>query len=171
VDVGDPGDLVYYEALTGDTAPAQRFVASRDPAAERDTVKVFIDQPLVRALLAVKAHKPMDAVVMMEPARPYQLRDYRVPYLRAQAEAEAGMLDAAVADYRLILNNRGVDPIAPVYSLAHLRLARVLAEQKQTTAAKDEYQAFFDAWRDADVDLPLLAAAKREFAALAQERR
>lgn len=164
VDVGDPGDVVYYKALAGDAGPALRFVASKDPAAERDTVKIFIDQPLVRALLAVKAHKAMEAVRMLEPARPYQLRDYRVPYLRAQAETEAGMLDAAVADYRLILSNRGVDPIAPVYSLAHLKLARVLAQQNQTSAARAEYMAFIQAWKDAD--LPLLAVAKRELNAL-----
>jgi DNA-binding winged helix-turn-helix (wHTH) protein/tetratricopeptide (TPR) repeat protein len=165
VDVGDPGDVVYYEALAGDSGPAQRFVAP-NPATERDTVKVFIDQPLVRALLALEARKPTDAVQALELARPYQLRDYRVPYLRAQAETEAGMLDAAVADYRLILSNRGVDPIEPVYSLAHLKLARVLMKQLQIEEAKGEYEAFFNAWKDADADLPLLVAAKREFATL-----
>ena len=165
VDVGDPGDLVYYEALTGDTGSAQRFVAP-NPATERDTVKVFIDQPLVRALLAVKAHKPMEAVVMLEPARPYLLRDYRVPYLRAEASTEAGMLDAAVMDYGLILSNRGVDPIAPEYSLSQLKLARVLTKLQRIQEAKGQYEALFNAWRNADADLPLLVAAKREFAAL-----
>jgi DNA-binding winged helix-turn-helix (wHTH) protein/tetratricopeptide (TPR) repeat protein len=164
-DVGDPGDVVYYEALTGDAGPAQRFVAP-SAATERDTVKVFIDQPLVRALLDVLAHKPGEAVEMLERARPYQLRDYRVPYLRAEAEADLGQWDAAVGDYRLILSNRGVDPIAPVYSLAHLRLARVLARQGRTAEARAEYGAFLLAWKDADGDLPLLVAAKRELKAL-----
>ena len=163
VDVGDPGDVVYYEALTGDTGPAQRFVAATDPAAERDTVKVFIDQPLVRALLALEAKKPGDAVQALESARPYQLRDYRVPYLRAEAEAEWGRLDAAEGDYRLILDNRGVDPIAPVYSLAHWKLAQVLLKHGRTDEARTEYKAFFHAWKDADADLAPLVTAKREY--------
>ncbi len=164
--VGDPGDVVYYEALTGDTGPAQQFVAP-GAGSERDTVKVFVDQPLVRALLALQGHKPAEAVELLEPARPYQLRDYRVPYLRAEAETEQGRLDAAEGDYRLILSNRGVDPIAPVYSLAHLKLARVLAKHGRTAEARAQYKAFFDAWKDADADLPLLAAAKQEFGAMA----
>jgi hypothetical protein len=39
--------------------------------------------------------------------------------------------------------------------------ARVLAQQKQTSAAKAEYLFFFQAWKDAD--LPMLVAAKREY--------
>ncbi len=165
-DVGDPGDVVYDEALTGDAGPAQRFVTPQ-ATAERDTVKVFVDQPLVRALLEVESHKPREAMQLLEPARPYQLRDYRVPYLRAEAEAELGQLDAAEGDYRLILANRGVDPIAAVYSLAHLKLARLLASHGGKDQARAEYKAFFHAWKDADADLALLVAAKREFAAIA----
>jgi len=94
------------------------------------------------------------------------LRDFNVPYLRAQAETEAGLLDAAAEDYRLILANQGVDPISPFYSLAHLRLARVLAQQKKTEQARQQYRAFFDAWKTADTDLPILQAARSEFARL-----
>jgi len=164
VPVGDPGDVVYYRAMTGDPAPAQKFVSAAKSSAERDTVKVFVDMPLVQALLALQSHRPLDAVRLLDPAAPYQWRDYRVPYLRAQAEAEAGMTDAAIADYRMILQHRGVDPIAPVYSLAHLRLARLLAQQKQADAARVEYSAFLAAWKGADSDLPYLTQARQELA-------
>ncbi len=160
--VGDSGDVVFYRAMAGDTAPAQKFIADTKSTAERDTVKVFVDLPLVKALLALEAHKPIESVQLLEPANPYLWRDYRVPYLRAQAETEAGMLDAAAEDYRLILRHQGVDPIAPVYSLSHLRLARVLARQKKLESAKAEYKAFLGAWRDADYDLPLLVQAREE---------
>jgi predicted negative regulator of RcsB-dependent stress response len=87
--------------------------------------------------------------------------------LRARAETEAGLLDAAAQDYRLILGNQGVDPISPLYSLSHLRLARVLTLRKEFDLARAEYEAFFTAWKNADADLPLLIRARREFAALA----
>jgi len=59
-----------------------------------------------------------------------------------------------------------VDPISPVYPLAHLRLARVLVLEKKTGEARKEYRAFLDAWKDADPDMPFLADAKRELAQL-----
>jgi predicted negative regulator of RcsB-dependent stress response len=55
-----------------------------------------------------------------------------------------------------------VDPIAPIHSLAHLRLARVLALQKKTSEARQEYRAFFDAWKNAEPGLALLVSARRE---------
>jgi DNA-binding winged helix-turn-helix (wHTH) protein/tetratricopeptide (TPR) repeat protein len=165
-DADDESDLVFLQAATGDVAPAQRFVAAKNPLTEKNTVHVFFDLPLVRAQLALQAHKPAEAIQLLEPARPYQLRDFYVPTLRAQAETEAGKLDAAAEDYRLILANQGVDPISPLYPLAHLGLARVLAQQRKTDEARQQYRAFLDAWKDADANLPLLRAAKSEFAKL-----
>jgi hypothetical protein len=83
------------------------------------------------------------------------LADFKVPYLRAEAEVAAGMPDAAIADYRMILAHSGVDPISPLYSLAHFQLATVLAKQGQTAAAQGEYRAFLEGWRDADAEEPL----------------
>jgi predicted negative regulator of RcsB-dependent stress response len=76
------------------------------------------------------------------------------------------MLDAAAKDYRLILANQGVDAISPEYPLAHLGLARVLAQQKKSDEARTEYKAFLDAWKAADQELPILKQAKSELAAL-----
>jgi DNA-binding winged helix-turn-helix (wHTH) protein/Tfp pilus assembly protein PilF len=165
-DASEASDLVFLQAETGDVTPAQRFLAASSPLTEKDTVHIFFDLPLVRAQLAMQAHKPLDAIQQLEPARPYQLRDFYVPSVRAEAETEAGLLDAAAADYRLILANQGVDPISPLYSLAHLRLARVVAKQNRKEEARQQYLALFEAWKDADSNLPLLQAAKSEFAKL-----
>jgi DNA-binding winged helix-turn-helix (wHTH) protein/tetratricopeptide (TPR) repeat protein len=153
-------------AETGDLAPARRLLTAANPVTDMDTIHVYFTLPVLRATLALIAHQPAEAVRLIEPARPYQLRNFQVPYLRARAETEAGLLDAAARDYRLILNNQGVDPIAPVYSLAHLRLARVLVLQKKPEQAGQEYNAFLAAWKNADTDLPLLIQAKRESAGL-----
>jgi tetratricopeptide (TPR) repeat protein len=166
-DVATQASTAFLKAEVGDLAPAQHFVATEGNANDtRDTVLLYCELPLLRALLALKANKPAEAVQLLDPARPYQLRNFEVPNLRAQAEAEAGMLDAAAADYRLILDNQGVDPISPLYSLSHLRLARVLVLKKNTDEARKEYQSFFEAWKDADRDIKLLADAKREYAEL-----
>ena len=116
--------------------------------------------------MLLRENKPANALATLEPARTYQWLDYQIPTLRAQAEAEAGMLDAAEADYRQILGNQGIDPISPSYALAHLRLARVLAQEKKTAEARQQYRALLDAWKNADANLPILLAAKSELSKL-----
>jgi eukaryotic-like serine/threonine-protein kinase len=165
-DAGDPVGSAILRAEAGDDGPAQRFLAKSDPVAEKSTVRTNCDLPELRAELALSAHKPQEAIQILEPARPYQLRDFEVPYLRARAEAQAGQLDAAAQDYRLILSNPGVDPISDEYPLSHLFLARVLALEKKTDSAREEYRAFFTAWQDADPDLKILSDARGEFARL-----
>jgi len=41
-----------------------------------------------------------------------------------------------------------------------------LALQKKSDEARSEYTAFFEAWKDADPELKILADAKREYAQL-----
>jgi DNA-binding winged helix-turn-helix (wHTH) protein/tetratricopeptide (TPR) repeat protein len=166
-DGGDPDLLALLQAEAGDLAPAERWIATANTVRQRDTLHVYYGLPLLRARFALSAHKPAEAVQLLEAARPYQLGTFQVPSLRARAEAEAGQLEAAARDYRLILANQGVDPIAPLYPLAHLGLARVLAMQQKPDQARAEYAALFTAWKDADADLPLLVQARREAAVLA----
>ena len=162
----DPGEVAYLQATIGDVAVAQRFVAAADSQENRNTLIVGVYIPLVRARLALRANQAAEAVRLLEPARVYQLRDFTVPALRAEAEAQAGMLDGAEADYRLILENQGVDPISPLYSLAHLQLARVLVRETKIDQARKEYMAFLAAWKNADADLKLVGDARRELAEL-----
>ena len=165
-DPSDPGERAYLKGRIGEAAFAEHFAAAATSDDSRNTVITRVYMPLVRALIAAKGHKPEDAVRLLEPARVYQMRDFTVPYFRAQTESEAGQLDAAAADYRMILENQGVDPISPEYPLSHLGLARVLVRQKRIETARNEYRAFLDAWKDADSNLPQLRAATRELAAL-----
>jgi DNA-binding winged helix-turn-helix (wHTH) protein/TolA-binding protein len=165
-DANDPGDLADLQAQTGDVAAARLFVAASSSLAEKNTFRIYCDLPLVRAQLALQAHKPLDAIQRLEPARTYQLRDFNVPYLRAQAETEAGLLDAAAGDYRIILANQGVDPISPLYPLAHLRLARVLALQSNKAGSKSEYEKLFALWKDADSGLHVGQEARIEYSRL-----
>jgi len=169
-DPSNPGQIAVLRAVNGDLAGARKFLATASATENRSTVDHSIYIPLVKALLAMKAKQAGEAVHAMEPARSYQLADFEIPYYRAEAETQAGDLEAAAADYRLILANPGVNPISPLYALAHLRLGRVLARQKQAEAAKAEYLALFEAWKSADTDLALLAQARGEYAKLMNAR-
>ncbi len=161
-EMGDPGDVAFLKASNGDATSAKQFLAAEE-VKPQDTISTFVNLPILRAVVALKDHQPEAAIQLLEPARPYQLRDYSVPYWRAQAETEAGMLDRAAGDYRLILDNPGVNPISPEYSLTHLNLARVLMLQNKFEPARREYQKFLKAWKDADQNQALLQTAKEEF--------
>jgi hypothetical protein len=51
-------------------------------------------------------------------------------------------------------------------ALARLGLARAYALQSNTAKARAAYQDFLTLWKDADPDIPILIAAKSEYAKL-----
>jgi hypothetical protein len=54
----------------------------------------------------------------------------------------------------------------PFGALARLGLARAYAMQGDTAKTKAAYQDFLTLWKDADPDVPILIAAKAEYAKL-----
>jgi len=54
----------------------------------------------------------------------------------------------------------------PLGALAHLQLGRAYALQGDTAKARAAYQYFLRLWKDADPDIPILIAAKTEYAKL-----
>jgi hypothetical protein len=54
----------------------------------------------------------------------------------------------------------------PFYAQAQLGLARAYAMGGDKANAKKGYEAFFTTWKDADAELPMLVAAKKEYGAL-----
>lgn len=162
----DESTIAYFYELLGENGPAKHLIEQFSQSSERSTLHLYFDLPEMRGQLDLEAHKPNAAVADLEPARKYQLRDYGVPWQAANAEEEAGLLDQAAADYRLILAHPGIEPTWPAYTLSHLYLARILARQKKTAEARAEYETFLDRWKNADPDLPQLAQARRELANL-----
>jgi hypothetical protein len=51
-------------------------------------------------------------------------------------------------------------------ALAHLSLARAYVLQGETAKARAAYQDFLTLWKDADSDIPIVTAAKAEYAKL-----
>ncbi len=166
----DEGTIAYFYQVLGDPGPAKRLIEQYSRSSTRSTLHLYFDLPQLRAQLDMAAHKPSAALADLEPARKYQLRDYGVPWQFANAEEAAGLLDQAAADYRLILAHPGIEPTWPAYTLSHLYLARVLAQQKKTAEARAQYEAFLERWKDADPGLPLAEQARHEYAALTSAR-
>jgi hypothetical protein len=87
-------------------------------------------------------------------------------YVRAEAHLSAEQGAAAAAEFQKILDHRGLVWNCATGALAHLGLARAYAMQGDTAKARAAYQDFLTLWKDADADIPVLVAAKSEYAKL-----
>jgi tetratricopeptide (TPR) repeat protein len=158
----EPAESVPLRTALGDTTAGEKFIAAHEN--DPDTLIHFVDLPRVRATLALQRGQPADAIEALEPARPYELRDYEVPSLRGEAYLRAGHPDLAAQEYRKILMNPGIDPVSMLYPLAHLGLARAEMQAGDRAGAAAEYKALLALWKDADPDLPLLHQVRSEYA-------
>jgi tetratricopeptide (TPR) repeat protein len=87
-------------------------------------------------------------------------------YLRGEVLLKTSQGQDAVTQFQKIVNNPGIVDNFVLGALAHLGLARGYVLQGDTTKAKTAYQDFLELWKDADPDIPILIAAKAEYAKL-----
>jgi eukaryotic-like serine/threonine-protein kinase len=131
------------------------------------TTRVIV--PVIAATTAISNGQPDRALEALEPTKPYALAtvaEFWPAYLSGQAHLQLKRGADAAADFRTIIDHRGVLPDAPLYPLAHLGLARALAAQGDRSGAVEAYQSFFGLWQEADRDLTPLKEARLEFARL-----
>jgi hypothetical protein len=88
-----------------------------------------------------------------------------VPMLRGLAQLQLGNRAAAAAEFQTVLDHPGVFPADQAE--AHVGLARAFTLASDTARARKAYEAFFEFWKRADPDMPLLLQAKAEYAKLA----
>ena len=87
-------------------------------------------------------------------------------FIRGEAYLAAHQGPEAAAEFQKILDHRGIVVNSAMGALAHLGLARAYAMQGDTAKAKSAYKDFLTLWKDADPDIPILIAAKAEYAKL-----
>jgi tetratricopeptide (TPR) repeat protein len=166
-EVDADGDYLFALAEVGDPARAESMLAQTIRQRPHDTLLGAVVAPQVRAALALRRKTPLDAVAALRPALAYEARDFETPYVLGSAWLAAGDGLHAAAAFRTILDHPGWDPVSPLYVRARLGLARAERLEGDLPAARRDYQAFVDAWKDADPDVPILQAAKAESARLA----
>jgi eukaryotic-like serine/threonine-protein kinase len=156
-------------AAVGDSARAQPVADELAKEFPDDTLLNKVDIAAIRAMLAVQRNQPAQAIAQLETDVPYQYgagprsADYTPLSLRAESYLRSHDGTNAAAEYQKILDHRGLDPVSPLYTLAHLGLGRAYALQGDNAKAKSAYQDFFALWKDADPDVPILKTAKAEY--------
>jgi tetratricopeptide (TPR) repeat protein len=158
-------------ALSGGTPYAAALIARLKNDPRHSVLRDRIYIPLLEGAVALYEKKPGEAVKLLEPAQVYELRDYIIPFLRGRAFLDAKSPERAVAEYRAIADNAGIDPLSPMYPLAYLGMARAYRLQGKRVESRAAYERFFEIWKDADANLPVLLEARREYAQKAEDRR
>jgi tetratricopeptide (TPR) repeat protein len=132
--------------------------------------------PTLRAKLGVSRGNASAALESLRAATSYELGQttestygwtalYPV-FVRGEAYLAARQGSEAAAEFQKILDHRGIVLNSPIGALAHLGLARAYVLQGDNAKARSAYQDFLTLWKDADPDIPILIAAKVEYAKL-----
>jgi predicted Zn-dependent protease len=155
--------------LNGQGLQAQQIMDRLVRDNPSDTLLNAVDTPLVLAALQLRSGQADQALRSLESVKPYEFGTYAdlLPnYLRAMAYLQLRRAEEAATEFRAVLDHRGVAPMATMWEMAQLGLARAHALQGDTAKAKAAYQDFLALWKDADPDVPILKEAKAEYAKL-----
>ena len=162
-------------AMASDEARAQALANDLAKRFPEDTVVLFNYVPTIRAQILLDRGNPSNAAEALQAAAPYELGQpgsgasqpalYPV-YVRGEAYLAAHHGTEAAAEFQKILDHRGIVLNEPIGALARLQIARAYAMQGDTAKAKAAYQDFLTLWKDADPDIPILVAARSEYAKL-----
>ena len=164
----DDDDYIFTVAEIGDVGEAKRMLAAQTVRYPTGTLIAVDFAPEIKAALALRQGRPLEAVAALQPALPYESRTFDIPYLLGRAYLAAGDGDRARAAFQLILDHQGWYPESPLYALAELGLARASVVRGDLPAATKAYREFLVIWRAADADLKTLTLARTEYSRIAR---
>ena len=173
-------------AMSGDSDKAASLARDLDKDFPLDTQIQQVWLPSIRAQLALNKKDPEVALGLLQKSGGQielaamsfttNLSCLYPAYVRGQAYLAAGQGDAAVAEFKKILDHSGIVWNCWTGALAHLGVARANALQARTSRGADAdaarvralaaYKDFLTLWKDADPEIPIFKQAKAEYAKL-----
>jgi len=96
----------------------------------------------------------------------YYLGGLHSAYVRGEAFVAAHRYPESIAEFQKLLDHRGIVGLDPMGALAHLQLGRAFAASGDLAKSKSAYQDFFNVWKAADPNIPILMQAQAEYASL-----
>jgi len=159
-------------ADSGDLGQAQKLIDELHRDFPSDTNIKYLSGPSAQALVLAHQKKYPEAIAVLEPARKYELgfafntEAFYPIYTRGQIYLQMRDGKNAAMEFQKILDHRSLYSCSELISLAELGLARAYVLAGDTGKARRAYQDFFAAWKDADAGIPVMTAAKAEYAKL-----
>ena len=157
-------------AAAGDVARALETTRQLDRQFPVNTLLQRCELPTIRAQIYLQQDNPSSAIESLRQATPYELRfsdhfGLEPAYVRGEAYLKARQGKQA-AEFRKVLEHRGIVGSSINGALAHLQLGRAQVMMGDKEAARKSYQDFLTLWKDADPDIPIYKQAKAEYARL-----
>ena len=166
-------------ALAGDLPQSQALAQVLAREFPEDTSVQLMYLPTLRALFSLNTPTPdaAAAIQALQTASRYDLALGRVGfigrfgglypiYVRGLAYLAARQPAEAAAEFQRILDHRSIVLVDPMDAMARLQLARALALSGDIVKAKNAYGDLLTLWKNADADIPVLKAARAEYARL-----
>ena len=172
-------------AMAGDTAGAESLTQDLNKRFPLGTQMQSLWLRAIQAQLALDRKNPAAAVTALQADSAIELGQIQFVnnisclypvYVRGEAYLAAGQGSAAAAEFQKIIDHSGMVWNCWTGALAHLGVARANALQARTSQGADSdaarvralaaYKDFLGLWKDADPDIPILIAAKAEYAKL-----
>lgn len=156
-------------ALVGDAVQARKIAEKWGSRATEGGFFNGIWLPELRAAMEIKQGNAARAIELLAPVKRYEAGwtdKYMAAYLRGQAYLAADRGGEAAAEFQKILDHRGVTLDSLIGPLSRVGLARAYVLEGDITRARAAYEDFFNFWKDADPDIPILKQAKAEHAKL-----
>ena len=153
-----------YAALTRDAALARRALPVAIKA-QGDAPDLADRRRAFEAMVALAENRPADAAAMLDPPVLTPARA-QLTLVWAVACSRAGRHADAATGFGFMLSpgsQLGLDPQKPWMMVSY---ARALAAAGRAADARTVYDEFFELWKFADADVPLLVQAREEVAKL-----
>jgi eukaryotic-like serine/threonine-protein kinase len=161
-------------ALCGESVLAEKLAADTSRHFPHGTIWNAIQLPEIQAMIALQRDEPAKSLELLASALPYERAYPDAIYVRGLAYLRMHKGAEAAAEFQKIVDHKGANWGATwvhpnwgqYYSLSYLGMARGLALAGDSAKAKRAFQYFFELWKDADPDLPVLKRAKEDYAKL-----
>ncbi len=151
-------------SICGDSGQAQPLIDEYSKLFPKNTFWNAVSAPSYRAQIALHSGNAAQAIELLESAHRFESSDgFGQQYIRGQAYLRLNKGAEAAAEFQKILEHRGWSVRGALYPLAHVGLARAAVLEGDTAKARMAYQKFFELWKDADADIPILIEAKKEY--------
>jgi tetratricopeptide (TPR) repeat protein len=171
-------------ARAGDAARSQPLADKINREFPLDTLLQRYWLPVIAASNELSRGNGQRAVDILAPAANYdfyapnqfQVEPIYPAFVRGEAYLKLGDGQKAAAEFQKLLDHHGMVLNFLTAALARLGMARAYALEARSSTdavaisalvkARAAYQDFFALWKDADPDIPVLAAAKAEYSKL-----
>ncbi|HVN17374.1 MAG TPA: protein kinase [Dongiaceae bacterium] len=160
-------------ARLGDKSRAKSLVEGLKKDYATDTILQVYWLPTIQASMDLNDGNASQAVLDLEKAAPYELGDGATflnsmypAYIRGLAKLRTHDGAGAAGEFQKMIDHPGVMSNFVTGALARIQIARAYAAAGDASKAKAGYQEFFQLWKNADPDVPVLKQARAEYAKL-----